>query len=73
MRTAEAPPRVAGVLNPLIGMNDRAAWATAPYRHEHGIERELGVNGWPEDQPTILRENKSMTTATYSQPCHVRT
>lgn len=41
MRTAEAPPSVAGVLDTLIRMNDCAACATAPHRHEHGIEREF--------------------------------
>ena len=60
----EAPPRIAAELRALVGMNQRAARPSATDRHQHGVEHELAVNGRARaDQPTILRENRSMTTA----------
>ena len=45
IRAAESPPCVAPVLRSLIGVNQRAARASSPHRHEHGVEHELAVNG----------------------------
>src|ERR1700676_1538527 len=38
---AESPPIVAAILRTLVGMNDRSAWSSAPYRHQNGVEYEL--------------------------------
>jgi hypothetical protein len=57
---AYQPPCVLGAL---IGMNQRAAWSSTPHGRQHGIEHELAVIVGPAAQPTIRRENRSMTTA----------
>ena len=41
---AEAPPRVAAVLRPLIRVDQRAARPSLTHGHEHGIEHEFSTN-----------------------------
>lgn len=44
IRSAEAPPGIAAVLRPLIGMNQSAAWPPAARGEQHGVDHQLAVN-----------------------------
>ncbi len=43
--SAESLPVIASILGPLIGMNHGVSRPTAPYRHQHGIENQLPMQG----------------------------
>jgi hypothetical protein len=45
-------------------MNQRPFGASAPHGHQHRIEHQLAMQGRVAAQPTMSRENRSMTTAT---------
>jgi hypothetical protein len=63
IRAAEPPPRVAAKLTALIRMNQGTARPASPHLNQDGIEHELAVNRRLAAQPTIRRENRSITTA----------
>ena len=67
---AGALPVIASVLRSLIRMDDRLAGMTTSHCHHDGTSSRPIVAATT--HPTIFRENRSMTTARYSQPSQVR-
>ncbi len=63
---------MACVLTALIRMNQHLFFGiTPPYSHQQCVQDNVLVIRDCMDQPIILRENRSTTTARYSQPSWV--
>ncbi len=56
--SAESLPVIAAILGPLIGMNHGVSRATAPYRHQHGIENQLPMQGGSSGPPDDYSREK---------------
>ncbi len=69
----EALEPLAPILASLIGMmQERVRFSSTPCRNDQRIFDEEAVMLAFIDHPTTRRENRSMTTATYSQPSAVQ-